>query len=301
MKKIIKKYSFLVGVFIFIWILKDMNFIQIKESFLSINPFFYAIAVFLYIPVILFKALRWKTIMDTQGIHYSFNNAFLMYGASYLLALVTPGRLGEFSRAAYLKKDNYSTGQVFLGNLLDKVFDVLFVIVFALIAFVFLPFVPRFDINYLEVGKWAFLGMLTLGLAFFVFYSLNKEKFYGFFKEVLADMRKFGLIKIFLLFAITAGSWMSFFTIVYFIGASIGIAKIVGFLYLAFSLAVVNAIGFLPISVLNIGPRELVLVFLLTPLGLSKELVISFSFLILINYLSLFSICFLCWLKKPVI
>ncbi|MEK9184085.1 MAG: lysylphosphatidylglycerol synthase domain-containing protein, partial [Patescibacteria group bacterium] len=66
MKKIIKKYSFLIGVFIFIWIIKGLDFNQIKEAVFTINPFLYAIAVFLYIPVIMFKALRWKTIMDTQ-------------------------------------------------------------------------------------------------------------------------------------------------------------------------------------------------------------------------------------------
>lgn len=301
MKKVIKKYSFLVGIFILVWIIKDLDFGQIKQAIFEINPFFYSAAVFLYIPVILFKALRWKKILDTQNMHYSFRDSFLMYGASYMLALVTPGRIGEFSRAVYLKKDNYPTSQILLGNVLDKIFDVLFVVVFAVISFVFLPFVPRFDINYLEIGKWAFLGIMILGAVFFIFYLLNKERFLDFIKGIFMDLKKFGPLKMCLLFVITAGSWLSFFAIVYFIGLSIGVAQITGFLYLAFASAVVNTAAFLPISVLGIGTRELVLIFLLTPLGIAKETIIFFSFLILVNYLSLFLICFLCWLKKPVI
>ena len=42
--------------------------------------------------------------MDTQKIYYSIKDAFLIYGSSSLLGLVTPGKIGDFSKIAYLKK-----------------------------------------------------------------------------------------------------------------------------------------------------------------------------------------------------
>ena len=247
------------------------------------------------------KAYRWKKIMDAQEIRYSFENTFLMYGASYLFGLITPGKIGEFSRMAYLKKDNHPMGKVLFGNLLDKLSDLFFVILFIAFAALFIPRLPDFTFKYSQLLKWAGGGLLLAVVIFGFIYIKNKDKLYNFFSEIFTEIKRLKIYNLLFVFVITAVIWFLFFILIYFIGVSIGITKTAGFFYLSFTAAVSNLISLLPISVLGVGTREAVFIFLLAPLGIPTELIILFSLLVLVNYLSMFFICLACWLKKPVI
>src|SRR3989338_19193 len=231
MKKLLKKFYLFLGLIVFVWIVKDIDFIKLKEVIFTINYFPYALAAFLWLPVVLLKTYRWKKIMDNQRIFYSLKDAFLIYGSSSLLGLITPGKIGDFSKIAHLTKDRHSFGRAFLGSFLERVFDLLFVIIFSAIALFTLPDFPTFNFNF-------------------------------------------------------------YFLFTYLIAMSINLHQHINFFYLSFASAVSILAGFVPITVAGIGTREAVFIFLLTPLGITKEAVVIFSLLILVNYLALFSVNF---------
>ena len=301
MKKIFKKSYLFLGLIVFIWIIKDIDFIKLQEVTTTIQPVYYAIAAFLWLPIVFFKTYRWKKIMDTQKIYYSIKNAFLIYNSSSLLGLITPGKIGDFSKIAYLKKDNHSFGRAFLGSFLERVFDLLFVVVFSSVVVFFIPFIPRFSIDYYDLIKLTGLIIIFLGVFLTLFYFFKKQFLLNFISEILNDLKQFKIKNILFIFATSAIVWFLYFLLVYLIATSINLHQSVTFLYLSFAAAVALLASFLPITVIGIGTREAVFIFLLKPLDISKETVIAFSLLILVNYLALFMINFYCWIKKPLI
>ncbi len=220
-----------------------------------------------------------------------------------LIGLVTPGRIGEFGKMAYLKKDNHSLGlgRAFLGTFLDKIFDLLFVSIITVSGFLLLPFLSRLTIDFYRITEWLGLTLLLLLISFGFFYLKNKEKLRAFLSEIFNDIKRFRTANILYLFFLTAGAWFFYFLGIYLVAASINLQGAIGFFYVAFASAIAQMATLLPISVLGVGTREAVLIFLLTPLGIPKETIILFSLLIMINYISLFAISFYCWLKKPLI
>jgi hypothetical protein len=83
-----------------------------------------ALSLVLYIPHILTKALRWRYLLAQMGIPYGVRAAFWSYQGAIFLGLLTPGRLGEFARAAHITQDcNVSTGRALSSVLLDRLFD----------------------------------------------------------------------------------------------------------------------------------------------------------------------------------
>lgn len=301
MRKIIKKFYLLLGPIVFFWIIRDINFIQLKEVVKNTHLIPYLMAAFMWLPIVFLKSYRWKKIMDTQKIYYSIKEAFLIYGSSSLLGLITPGKIGDFSKIAYLKKDNYSLGRAFLGSFLERVFDLLFVIIFSFIAFFSFPVFLNFNIDYYSLSK--LMGLMTIILLFLfaVFYFLKKELLFNFILEILKDIRQFKTKSIFLVFSLSIIIWFFYFSLIYFIAASIDLNQSINFLYLSFASAVALLAGFLPVTVLGVGARETVFIFLMAPLGINKETVVIFSLLILVNYLALFVVNFYCWIKKPLI
>jgi len=108
MSKILKKYSFLIGIIIFILILNKLEFREIINIFDKINFYYFSSAVLLLIPLLLIKAYRWNYIKKTQGIIFSIKDSFLINNISLAIGFITPGRLGELTKILYLKNKKYS-------------------------------------------------------------------------------------------------------------------------------------------------------------------------------------------------
>jgi len=299
MKKLLKKFYLFLGLIVFVWIVKDIDFIKLKEVIFTINYFPYALAAFLWLPVVLLKTYRWKKIMDNQRIFYSLKDAFLIYGSSSLLGLITPGKIGDFSKIAHLTKDRHSFGRAFLGSFLERVFDLLFVIIFSAIALFALPNFPNFNFNYYSLIKFAAILGFILSIFVILFYLFKKEIFYNFIFEIIKDLKQFQLKDTLFVFFLSIAVWFLYFLLTYLIAISINLHQHISFFYLSFASAISILAGFAPITVAGIGTREAVFIFLLTPLGITKEAVVVFSLLILVNYLALFAINFYCWIKKP--
>lgn len=91
------------------------------------------LATLLSIPVMGLKSLRWRGLLRQQGIIISGRDSFIYYMASLYIGFITPGRLGEFTKAAYLKTASQVNPGLGLSSVaVDRLLDLYLVAVLAL-------------------------------------------------------------------------------------------------------------------------------------------------------------------------
>jgi len=96
---------------------------HLAAAIASARPQYLSLALALTLPFLALKALRWHVMLQRAAVDATFGEAFRSLVGGMGLALVTPARLGELVRVAYLRD-----GQKWkIGGLvmIDKAFDVL--------------------------------------------------------------------------------------------------------------------------------------------------------------------------------
>lgn len=310
MKKI-KKYSFLVGLLIFIFILSQSDFETLLKSISRINWWYILIAYLLDFPEILSKAVLWRLAMKKQGIKYSLRNSFTMYMSGMAMGFFTPGRIGDLSRFLYLKKDGYSSAPALVSVLVER---------FSALAYLLI--VGYFGSLFLVSNFWShtyqplILVITALAIIIIIFKKgwhqkiltkifkiivpnkfQNNLNFY--FQDLKLGFKKYSLWDYGKYFFFTFISWLIFYFEFYFLAKSVGINHI-SFLHLSVAITVSYFFTLLPISYLGIGTRELALFIFLTPFGVNRETIIILSELVLLDafWTALTGLFF--WLKKPI-
>lgn len=309
-----KNWHYLIGILVFAFILSRID-IQQTMSFIfaSKKPYFIA-SVLLSIPVFFIRALRWRYLMLMQGIKYSVKSTISMYFSSLYLGLVTPGRVGELTKVQYLRNDGYSFGKSLFSVFFDRLFDGIVLITFLILGL--LAFQSIFGFSILVLYN-IIIVFLVLGFVFLLFYTqkdlitkilinslkfLVPKKYKEFLKSSVNDF--FNDIKIFnaptvlitALFTLTAA--LIYYTQAYLLTIALGFS--INFFYLVFAVSFASFASLLPISIFGIGTRDATLLALFLYAGVSKELAIAFSILVLANILLLAMFCSVFWFKNPV-
>ncbi|MBN1165219.1 MAG: flippase-like domain-containing protein [Candidatus Krumholzibacteriota bacterium] len=307
-----RKWIFqLIGVLIFVIILFKLNLRTVLSELSGANLALLLAAVFLTIPFVTFKAWRWKCLLDMQGIEYDFKNSFLAYLGSMYMGLVTPGRLGDFIKVIYLKKDKgISIGRGFSGVLVDRLFDLLVLISMAtagalaltlsmnmitvILSFLVLLVLIVFIFLNEKIGK------RLIGILFrVVLPSRQVEKTDALFENFYAGIKELRSVKLFFPLGLSLLSYLLFYIQCFLITRSLHIP--IDFLNVAFCISTANLVSLLPLSISGIGTRDATLISLFSLLNLSQESALSFSLMFL--FISNISSCLIgvgAWLKKPV-
>ena len=73
------------------------------------------------------RAWRWNILLAAQGIPFSQWRACAAYASGIFVGTFTPGRLGDLSKALYVRQErDISWESALSGAVLDRLFDVLF-------------------------------------------------------------------------------------------------------------------------------------------------------------------------------
>lgn len=135
-----EKYLKIFGIIIFIVILFKIDILLVLKILFEIKLVYILAAICLTAPVILAKAWRWKYLLSMQDVNYSLKSAFLSYLASTYLGVITPGRLGDFTKVLYLKYDkNVVPGRAFSSVIVDKIFDLLVLLFVGIVSLFTFP------------------------------------------------------------------------------------------------------------------------------------------------------------------
>ena len=129
-------------------VLYKVNLNNVARAAASARPQYLLFALLLTGPFLYCKALRWHKMLMAAGVQATFAEASISLVGGMGVALVTPARLGELVRAAYLRDPQKL--KIAALVLVDKGFDVLVLACLSIAG------------AWILLGAWAGLGFLLL-------------------------------------------------------------------------------------------------------------------------------------------
>ena len=247
------------------------------------NPWWLVFAMFLNLPQLGMRALRWRSLLARRGGRYSIGEATEVYLSAAFLGILTPGRVGEIVRANYAVRDTGISYRAALASvILDRAADVYLFSVVGLIGFLHFK-VPTVAPVFLS----AFVGAaLTLPL-FLIILSGDRAGKLGFQRIVpwsFSDREQVVRLSvggIYRTLAATGAVHGIVYVQSYCISLSLGIADALNFVETALVVALATIVALVPVSFAGIGTRDLVAIELLSRRGLDEALAVLFSALVL--------------------
>ncbi|RLI95948.1 MAG: hypothetical protein DRO99_05185 [Candidatus Aenigmatarchaeota archaeon] len=306
----------LIGIVIFIAVLLSTGIMDIVDIIIRADPALLLIVLSLQIPVIVIKAGKWKILTHAYGRGASLKECIQSWLVGFVIGIVTPGRMGELSKAYYLK-DRISLGRGIGTIVVDRIADISVLFTLAIlgtILFIYSGFLEM-DIIYLLVTLFVVFIALTL---FVLAKGDLVKRFAGpVFRRIVPHRHKPGMRKTFHDFytglgdirrrwqlvavsvALSFVSWS--FAILQYKLIATALSLQIGYLFLLSVMPLVTLLDTLPISFSGLGTREIALIIFLGMLNVSAGEAVSFSVLIfLLGYLVLVPFGLIFWFMKPI-
>jgi uncharacterized protein (TIRG00374 family) len=282
-----------IGLILLIVLLQRMDVSHLLDTLKNADIGMVSFAMIMLIVLIGIKTLRWRMILRTLQISMSWRNAFLAYFASIFIGFLTPGRLGEFGRALYLRDDpNAKSGAGFSSVLADRLFD--------LYALLLIGSAAIFSLGGRQYWLWTGLFFLVSLFPLVLFLhdvSFNWLKtFAGRLGRVgtrlfdpngwLVGMR-YGLLQmgkgiLIVSTVLTVTAYLVYFTQCFLLSMALAIE--VSFVSVMFAVALGSLVTLLPFSISGLGTREATIIAYMSTVGISAETALSFSFLVFVTF-----------------
>jgi uncharacterized protein (TIRG00374 family) len=116
LKKKIKYLNF-IGLLLLAVILWKIDFNEVMKYLKNVNYWYLLLAYPFLMLNISLKSVRWNFLMRSQGVQLPLSKTLYVYLWGYYFGTVTPGRIGEISKAIYFQ-DNLKTWAALLFLLL---------------------------------------------------------------------------------------------------------------------------------------------------------------------------------------
>jgi hypothetical protein len=259
-----------------------------------VDPLPLLAAFVLTVPMTFFKALRWRETLAPFGVSYGVAPASAAYFASVFVGLFTPGKLGEFAKAAYVKKElGVSTGGSVSTAMVDRLFDLYFLALVggasatALVlsendaylvgAVVLIAAAAPFLVLHEGVFAW----IRRVGSRFGAFGErLFRDE--GFVVELRRGVKELPPASVALaaLYTVVANG-VNFFQ-GFLVARAMGLD--IGYLDMCGVVSVANIAAIMPVTVFNLGTREAVYIGVLGEYGFSAETAVALSLTFFFTY-----------------
>lgn len=301
----------LIGILIFVLILSKIDIKSTLTILKNTRLIYFIPALPLSFVLLLMKSYRWKYLLEKQGIKiFTVSEVFKIYVVGFYLSLLTPGKIGDFSKLFYLKDKGYSVGKSLVSILLDRIADVSVVgaVTFFGLLFLFSSLISH-QLLLVVFGLLVFFILIKVFKKYPVFLKRiflllipeNWQKnLKNNFDDFISDFKKI-IPKVYIFTAITTLiCWLIFYFQIYLLALSLNIK--ITFLYVVLFTSILSVSSLIPISPggTNIGTRDAILVFSFSALSIgSKELAIALSLLILFLIVIDGLIGMAVWFKMP--
>jgi glycosyltransferase 2 family protein len=290
MKKNYTKWMRIIGILLFLYILTRLDFSTALKNLVNFKWEYLIVYAILSILMLLFKSLRWKTILTKQEINYSIKKVCAINAFTSFLGMLTPGRVGELSKVVYLQEDNISFSRSIVSVLIDRLYDIMMLLFIGAIAFFYFANILIENIKSIFI-----VAAIIIVVCVFIF----------FFRSNIWELLKKGIK--FLLpsakYELIVREWSLFKsetirvfppTIPQMIGYSVliyccyyaqinivayGFNVYVSFVYLSFCMTLASLVSLLPISIGGLGTREAIFILLLSKVGVSPENALLIAFI----------------------
>lgn len=277
----------IIGILLFIWIVFHIDWIMVWKLLREIR-LEYVLGYFaIYCVTALLKVIRLRRFLNRLGYQVAFSDVYRSVIEPGFYGMVTPARIGEFSKVLYLTRFGLSSrlawGVVFMERLVDfsmlLITSVAGVIYFmnygeATSSLVLTVFMVSFVVVYVCLRNFGALlrhGSRALGLLRWK-HSAYKDLLS--ISEKLANLGRLAG-SIFLPFSLAI--LILSFVQLWLLGLALGIS--VSSLYLGLAYAFSSLVSLLPLSVGGLGTREAIYIGLLHKQGVSSDMAITISLL----------------------
>lgn len=300
--------SFAIGISILAYLFSKIDFVKTGALVLSM-PFGYVLAFFLVMAfAIALKGLKWKLSLRIFSIPVGFLKAAEMWIIGFSIGAVTPGRVGDFVKIAYVDaKKSKSLGAVFL----DRLTDVFAVAFFALLGFgifgeaigaakqaLYFSFAAAIVCAIIAIKYYRNVFRIFLGTIVPEKYRAamvsGASDFFQSSKEAIRRRKSILAVA-----AMSAGIWM--ISGLQFLILARALSINIDYFPLLFIMSIVAIVELIPITVAGLGTREATIVFLMSFLGVGSEKAIAFSLTnFVFGYVVLTSLGYIFWLRNPI-
>jgi uncharacterized membrane protein YbhN (UPF0104 family) len=252
----------LIGVALFIIILSKIDreslFEQIKTANLSLLAISFPMIFLIYFC----KAKRFEQLVHTTEVILHFSQNWKIFNIGIFLASITPGKIGEFGRAAYLKAHGVSMGIAIAITIVDRLIDVIFISIISVAG-----------VGILFGWKWTIVGIFVVGAGVSAVMLLRNA-----FAMLRQHITKKMIVPISLW---TIAAWSIYFSWAILLGHAIGIEVSIPVMIAVLIFA--GILSLLPIAPSGLGTRDATLVFLLAPYGIEAEQAVALALLMFIS------------------
>lgn len=283
----------LIGIILLIFVITRVDLSSVASTITKVNLWYLALAIALNFPLIFFKAWRWQSLLKMQDVDYGFRQAFPAYLSGIYLGLVTPGRLGEFSRVLYLTNDKeLSFGEAFSSVLVDRLCDIYMLVIVSCFGFIAFSLAGEAKLAVIAPLLLIAISILLLSrrIGKRLMRVLYKVKLFKRFERRIntsVDQFYWGVErltgrKLVFPLLLTLAAYAIYFSQCYLLVLSANLS--LSFFYVAICMAVASLVALIPISISGIGTRDATLIALFSLQNIAAESALSYSLLVLFTF-----------------
>lgn len=248
--------------------------------------------IMLSIPMVVIKAIRWRILLRCYGIELSFRDSVSMYATGIVFSAVTPGRVGDMVKIVMLVKRGNSIGKAIACNIIDRLFDVVLVVVAGYVGMWY--FSSQFGAHLHIVNIIIVIGVVLL-VVFVLKRHLIKKMAIKLipvqyrpsaresWNEIIGGFWKNRVSRVLLLVLWTIVFWLVWFVAMYLCAMALELD--VSFVYFSACAAIAMVLSLLPITVAGVGTRDAAFILLLGQIGIARQESLALSGLILAVFL----------------
>lgn len=293
------------GLGLFLFIVSKVGIKRIVTEVVRSDKTLLGISVLLMGLITLIQSFKWQKILSNQGINISLSKIIPVWLGGLFYGMITPGRVGSFSRAVMLKKQTHEPVEKLAASVfIDRVIDTVCVIFLAvlgaaqvadrfagtlpvmiialLMVFVILVLVMNQKISY-SLGRTIYKSVLP---------KRWKKRAKSTYEKFYMDMPS--ISKMAIPFSIGLFNWLVIYTQAFLVFRAVGVN--VPYFEAITLLPIATAVGLIPVTVGGLGTRELTLIALFEPYSSSAQNIIAGSLLqMMIGYAQSATGAFFAW------
>lgn len=262
----------ILGLILFLWILGHIGWQDVFKELQNIKR---DVLVLSFIPLILqyiIRTFRWHLLVRTTGLQPTFIESWKLFNIGAFLAMITPAKIGELGRAAELHRQGIHGPTALALSLTDRIADIVVIAVLATLGI-------RTLFGTTVMLTVTIIGIALLITAVFVWRATRKHR------ENIQWLRELsGLTTTktaLLLLATTTIGWMCYFWWAILLSRSLAIV-IAPFPLIAV-LTVTGIVAILPIAPSGLGTRDMALITLLAPYGITAPHAVALASLMFLT------------------
>lgn len=288
-KRLLKLFGPLLFIFFFIRVVDPGKTAELLKK---INPVFVFLSMILFPFLMYLRTLRWWLICRQINLKTSLNRLFQINYISWFLGNLPLGGISAVSKVVYLKEEGSTADRAFISITLDKLFDIIGLLVFGFYALFYFP-------SSLIAEKIPWIFLITVAL-FAILLLVFRKKIWMNGKQLLKkylnkklqrigsnmenDLKLFwsrcglGLFSTIIGLSICLGILRSL--VLYILAHAIGIS--VSFAFMIACRGLIGLANIIPISISGLGIRDAMLLLTLPLAGYSKEAALALGFTVFI-------------------